>query len=108
MQTALKTELVLRWLKEAPGSPGKGQKEGQRGLGDLNNSYMRSPLALHLSLVRLAVLLALPCAPWNSIKPLYLGDRAEATIARGVWRDGASPLVPVRPFKRPYRPLEGL
>ena len=56
------SELILRWLEEVPGIPGKSQKEGHEDQGEIKK-------AVSMSHGRLASLLALPWAPGNCLKP---------------------------------------
>ena len=59
--------LKSRSLEGVPGSPGECQKEGQEDQGTVTQ-LPGSSLALYLSLVFLAFLLALPWGSWASLQ----------------------------------------
>ena len=74
--------MVPRWLEGVPEGPGKIQKEGQGDQGTLQQ-LEGIPLATLPVPGPLSFFLAFPWDPWNSLKPLYLGDRSEGAIAGG-------------------------
>ena len=73
----LKLELILRWFEAVPRGPGESQekrKEVQEGFQRTRGVPPSSSKAL---LGLFSLILAFPWAPWNCLKPPFIGDQPE-------------------------------